>query len=115
MCTDLCRLRALVAKRDWNELEEISKTRKSPIGWEPFFNEIVTAGNPRLAGSFVPKCTNVDAAQRIEMWVKCGMLTKAGEEAVKAKDLGALESLRAKAQGAQVDEIERMMAQLRPR
>lgn len=28
------RLRALVAKRDWNEIEEISKARKSPIGWE---------------------------------------------------------------------------------
>ena len=28
------RLRALVAKRDWNEIEEISKTKKSPIGWE---------------------------------------------------------------------------------
>lgn len=28
------RLRALVAKRDWNEIEEIAKSRKSPIGWE---------------------------------------------------------------------------------
>ncbi len=28
------RLRALVAKRDWGELEESSKIRKSPIGWE---------------------------------------------------------------------------------
>lgn len=28
------RLRSLVARRDWRELEEISKTRKSPIGWE---------------------------------------------------------------------------------
>lgn len=28
------RLRALVAKRDWGELEEIGKARKSPIGWE---------------------------------------------------------------------------------
>jgi hypothetical protein len=28
------RLRALVAKRDWGELEEISKNKKSPIGWE---------------------------------------------------------------------------------
>jgi hypothetical protein len=28
------RLRALVAKRDWGELEDISKNRKSPIGWE---------------------------------------------------------------------------------
>ena len=28
------RLRALVTRRDWRELEEMSKTRKSPIGWE---------------------------------------------------------------------------------
>lgn len=28
------RLRALVARRDWGELEELSKVRKSPIGWE---------------------------------------------------------------------------------
>jgi len=28
------RLRALVAKRDWGELEEIAKAKKSPIGWE---------------------------------------------------------------------------------
>ena len=28
------------------------------------------------------------------MWIKCGMITKAGEEAVKAKDVNALELLR---------------------
>lgn len=28
------RLRALVAKRDWAEIEELAKTRRSPIGWE---------------------------------------------------------------------------------
>lgn len=28
------RLRALVSRRDWNQLEEVSKVRKSPIGWE---------------------------------------------------------------------------------
>ena len=28
------RLRALVAKRDWRELEEVSRQRKSAIGWE---------------------------------------------------------------------------------
>lgn len=28
------RLRALVSRRDWRDLEDISKTRKSPIGWE---------------------------------------------------------------------------------
>lgn len=28
------RLRGLVAKRDWGELEELGKVKKSPIGWE---------------------------------------------------------------------------------
>lgn len=49
------------------------------------------------------------------MWVKCGMIAKAGEEAVKAKDLNALELLRERASGQQLAEIERMINQLRPR
>jgi hypothetical protein len=28
------RLRALVAKRDWNEIEDIARAKRSPIGWE---------------------------------------------------------------------------------
>ena len=49
------------------------------------------------------------------MWVKCGMVVKAGEEAVKAKDMNALESLRGKASGPQLAEIERMINQLKPK
>ncbi|KAI9760862.1 MAG: Kinesin [Chaenotheca gracillima] len=108
------RLRALVAKRDWAALEEMSKTKKSPIGWEPFFNEILSAGNSKLASSFIPKCTTVTPAERIDMWVKCGLVIKAGEEALKAKDATALEELKGKAPGAAaVGEIERMIRQLK--
>ncbi|RAL67561.1 hypothetical protein DID88_008316 [Monilinia fructigena] len=49
------RLRALVAKRDWSALEDLSKTRKSPIGWLPFYTLILNAGNQKLAGTFVEK------------------------------------------------------------
>jgi len=76
---------------------------------------VLGAGNTRLASSFIPKCSNLQPAERIEMWVKCGMIVKAGEEALKAKDLSALESLRDKANGQQLVEIERMVTQLRPR
>lgn len=126
------RLRALVAKRDWGELEEINKNKKSPIGWEvrfrfihsstvhannrqPFYNEVLGAGNTKLASLFVPKCTNLPVPERIEMWVKCGMIVKAGEEAQKAKDVNTLELLRNKASGPAATEIERMINQLRPR
>lgn len=61
---------------------------------------------------FIPKCTNLTPPERIEMWVKCGMVTKAGEEALKAKDRAALEELRTKASGNGMLEIDRMIAQL---
>jgi vacuolar protein sorting-associated protein 16 len=49
------------------------------------------------------------------MWVKCGMLVKAGEEALKAKDINTLQDLSSKATGQQAVEIERMITQLKPR
>jgi hypothetical protein len=106
------RLRALVAKRDWTELEELSKLKKSPIGWEPFFNEILGAGNNRIAALFIPKCTTLTAKERVEMWVKVGMIAKAAEEAAKAKDLATLTDLRGKAGGRELSEVERLIGQL---
>lgn len=49
------------------------------------------------------------------MWVKCGMIAKAGEEALKAKDVNTLEVLRTRASGPAVSQIDRMINQLRPR
>ncbi|KAL8710059.1 MAG: hypothetical protein Q9220_005330 [cf. Caloplaca sp. 1 TL-2023] len=107
------RLRGLVAKRDWGELEEVSKQRRSPIGWEPFFNEILGAGNQKLAGVFVGKCAGSTAQERAEMWVKCGMIVKAGEELMRVKDGNGLEELRGKARGGEIQEIERMISHFR--
>ena len=59
--------------------------------------------------------SQIEPAERIEMWVKCGLVNKAGEEALKAKDMNTLELLREKASGNQLVEIERMITQLRPR
>ncbi|CBX96515.1 similar to vacuolar protein sorting vps16 [Plenodomus lingam JN3] len=106
------RLRALVAARHWVELEESAKQKKSPIGWEPFFNEILAAGNTRVASVFISKCTNLTVAERTNMWVKCGLLVKAGEEAFKAKDRPLLEEIRDKAGGSAAVEIERYLGML---
>lgn len=46
------------------------------------------------------------------MWVKCGMVKQAGEEALKAKDRATLEDLRTKASGNAMLDIDRMIAQL---
>jgi hypothetical protein len=109
------RLRALVAKRDWNELEELAKLKKSPVGWEPFFNLILAAGNPRLAGVFVGKCVaagGLEPGRSVRMYEDCGMRVKAAEEAVRQKDAeGYLRVLEAAGRGsAEGREIERLGA-----
>ncbi|KAF2666531.1 vacuolar protein sorting-associated protein 16 [Microthyrium microscopicum] len=106
------KLRALVAKRDWTEVEELSKQKKSPIGWEPFYNEVLAAGNLRLAGLFVPKCTVLTVKERVDMWIKCNMLGKAAEEAGKAKDLSTLLELRTTATDRDLREVERWISTL---
>ncbi|CAK7216508.1 Vacuolar protein sorting-associated protein 16 [Sporothrix eucalyptigena] len=104
------RLRALVAKRDWNEIEDIAKAKKSPIGWEPFFNLILQAGNARVAAIFVPKCTGLEPGAAMAMYEKCGMKVKAAQEAVKNKDAEAwtrlLESAgRGTAEGREIEQL----------
>ncbi|ROT38451.1 vacuolar protein sorting-associated protein [Sodiomyces alkalinus F11] len=83
------RLRALVAKRDWAEIEDVAKSKKSPIGWEPYYNLTLQAGNPRLAAIFIPKCTGLEPGETVTMYEKCGMRVKAAEEAVRLKDADA--------------------------
>jgi hypothetical protein len=134
MADDVNRLRALVAKRDWNELEEWSKTRKSPIGWKvcpypfprsllekltwskPFFSHILSAGNQKLASVFIPKAApSLQPGETISMYEKCGMRVKATEEAVKIKDVEAVDRLRNAAGVGTVEgrEIERLGAGLK--
>jgi hypothetical protein len=104
------RLRALVERRDWNEIEEWSaKNKKSPIGWEPFFNEVLAAGNTKVAAGFVPKCANVQYKEKIEMYLRCGLVMRAADEANRNRDVAALEILRGKAVGRDQVEIERLI------
>lgn len=110
------RLRALVAKRGWDELEELARqNKKSPIGWEPFYNLVLAAGNPRLAGVFVGKCVaagGLEPGRSVRMYEACGLRVKAAEEAVRVKDAdGYLRVLEAAGRGsAEGREIERLGA-----
>lgn len=103
------RLRALVAKREWSEIEDIAKNKKSPIGWEPFYNLILQAGNPRLASQFVGRCL-VATGETITMYEKCGMRVKAAEEAVRLKDAESWQRLlqaagRATPEGREIEKL----------
>jgi len=60
---------------------------------QPFFNQVIQAGNAKLAATFIPKCTGLEPSQIIAMYEKCGMRVKAAEEAVKVKDMDAWRTL----------------------
>jgi hypothetical protein len=75
---------------------------------------LLQAGNPKLASSFISKVSGVDGKERVEMWVKCGMIREAAQEAAKAKDIKALEELRGKAtRPGDATEVERLISQIR--
>jgi hypothetical protein len=48
----------------------------------------------------------------VEMWIKCGLMVKAGEEAFKAKDRELLCEIRDKAGGSAAVEVERLVGML---
>lgn len=80
------RIRSLVSRREWTELLELAKSRKSPIGYVPFYDLALNAGNIEAAGSFVDMCTNVDYRQRIDMYLRTNQRGRALELAEKLKD-----------------------------
>lgn len=87
------KLRALVARRDWDNLHKFATGKKSPIGYGPFFEETFKAGNRTLAAQFVPMSTELTPSDRISMYIKVNELQSATQEAIKAKDVEALENL----------------------
>ncbi|EMR10340.1 hypothetical protein PNEG_01594 [Pneumocystis murina B123] len=107
------KLRALVAIRDWEQIENwVNKSKKSPIGFEPFVSECLAAGNKKIAASFIPKCFELAPAFRTELWVKVGDWISAGNEALKFKDLKLLEELKSKAPANIVKELEKLSLDL---
>ncbi|TIB73013.1 hypothetical protein E3Q08_01739 [Wallemia mellicola] len=50
------RLHHLIEKSDYDGLEELASSKKSPIGYEPFVKALKKAGNKKLAGEYIKKC-----------------------------------------------------------
>ncbi|EPY49689.1 HOPS complex subunit Vps16 [Schizosaccharomyces cryophilus OY26] len=80
------KLRALVAIRDWLQIEQwAASMRRSPIGFEPFVNEILSAGNKREAAKYIPRCTQISTQEKVDLWIQVGDVKSASEEAAEAK------------------------------
>ncbi|WWC85237.1 uncharacterized protein L201_000099 [Kwoniella dendrophila CBS 6074] len=102
------KLRALAERKDWEGLENFAKSKKSPIGYEPFVTHLLslTPPQPTHAATFVPRC---DPRQRADLYVKCGDWGKAAESAKERNDKSKLDELKRRAPNGiaqrEVDEV----------
>ncbi|KAK3809948.1 MAG: Vps16, N-terminal region-domain-containing protein [Benniella sp.] len=87
------KLRALVEIRDWEGVAALAKSKKSPIGYEPFVEECVKARQFTEAGKYILKC---DAHLRAGLFLKIEAYLEAGEQAFMQKDLDMLQDIRRK-------------------
>ncbi|KAG1449678.1 hypothetical protein G6F56_008574 [Rhizopus delemar] len=104
------KLRALVEVRDWENLEKLAKSKKSPIGYEPFVEECIKAKQYQEASKYILKC---DLPVRPMLFIKIGAFKEAGEQAFLNKDVEGLRQVRAKCTNHIVaQELDSLLAQL---
>ncbi|GAA6059266.1 hypothetical protein JCM10212_006659 [Sporobolomyces blumeae] len=100
------KLKALIQARDWDALDAFARSRKSPIGYEPWVEALIRAGAQRQAIKYVERC---EARNRVELFVKAGEWVMAGEEAVRRGERGKLIDLKSRSPNtiiaAQLDEL----------
>ncbi|KAF8800582.1 vacuolar assembling/sorting protein VPS16 [Phlegmacium glaucopus] len=93
------KLYALTEARNFEALDAFAKSRRSPIGYEPFVHHLVQKGFPKEAIPYVAKC---DSPRRADLYVECGEWRMAGRECKERNDKAKLEELRKKAPNSMV-------------
>ncbi|KAL0960087.1 hypothetical protein HGRIS_011732 [Hohenbuehelia grisea] len=94
------KLYALTSTRDFEGLEAFTKSKRSPIGYEPFVRHLIEKGFSKEAATYVPRC---DSPKRADLYVECGEWRKAGEECKTRGDKAKLAELRSKAPNSLIE------------
>jgi len=76
------KLYSLTEVRDFEALDAFSRSKRSPIGYEPFVRHLVEKGHAKEAVAYVARC---DSPRRADLYVECGEWRLAGKE---CKDRG---------------------------
>ncbi|KAF9010009.1 vacuolar assembling sorting protein VPS16 [Cyathus striatus] len=85
------KLHALTEARDFDGLDAFSRSKRSPIGYEPFVRYLVEKGHAKEAVGYVARC---DSPKRADLYVECGEWRLAGKECKDRGDKAKLEELK---------------------
>jgi len=103
---------ALAENNDWSELDRFSKLKKSPIGYEPFFEVCINKGNIAEAQKYL---TKVSSETLVKCHIKLGQLDQAADLAFQNKNEDELNLVLSKCTSANrllADRISSMKSQL---
>ncbi|XP_065179168.1 vacuolar protein sorting-associated protein 16 homolog [Sycon ciliatum] len=109
------KIRALAETSQWLELENFSKSKKSPIGYEPFVDVCLDNGSRNEAMKYVKKMTT---EHRPRAYMRCKAWDLAAEDAFASRNEEALDQIIAKSgagHGQLHERIHEMKMQLRQR
>ncbi|RMX51789.1 hypothetical protein pdam_00011635 [Pocillopora damicornis] len=109
------KVRALAENKSWLELDRFSKARKSPIGYEPFFDACLEFDNRIEAEKYVPR---VLPENKVACFVKLGKFEDAAETAFSQKSEEGLDLVLGKCASSNrtlANRIQEMKAHLRQR
>eukprot|EP00158_Paraphelidium_tribonemae_P006784 Partr_v1_DN27971_c0_g1_i2_m11137 putative vacuolar protein sorting len=79
--------------RDFDNLEKLARSKRSPIGYEPFVRACMRHQNLLEAKKYVLK---MDSGKRAEMYMRIGAHKESAENAYQTKNVAVLRSLREK-------------------
>lgn len=71
----------------WDELDKFSKSKKSPIGYEPFVEVCLKHNNIAEAKKYLAKC---GSHKKIKWFIRAGMIEDAALAAMEQKDIQSL-------------------------
>src|SRR5690606_36390743 len=69
------KMKALTEAKDFEGLDAFAKSKRSPIGYEPFVRHLLEQGHAKEAAGYVAKC---DSPKRADLYAECGEWRLAG-------------------------------------
>lgn len=85
--------KCLVKKKAFDQLYDFAITRKSPIGYQPFYDYLRRSGYSGEAVNYVSLITGLTYEQKMEMYIQCKGYYEAIQLAGKEKDIPGLKEL----------------------
>ncbi|KNC51588.1 vacuolar protein sorting-associated protein [Thecamonas trahens ATCC 50062] len=105
-------VRGLAAASNWTELEKFaSKSKKSPIGFEPFAQVCIDGHVPREAAKYIPRIPSHDT--KAKLWAEIGDFASAADEAFQAENVDMLIELERRASPDVASRIRTHLAKFR--